>query len=276
MLHTAAPDSICMSEHVTNSNAGPSDRTPFRLDGEVALITGGGTGLGRATAQCLAAAGARVVVVGRRTDVLAQTATEIGPQAGFIVHDVTQLHAAPELVRTASERFGPVTILVNNAGIHVKKPAVDTTVEEFQQVLSTHVLGAHALTRVVLPGMIERKHGAIVFVASMASLFGIPLVMAYSAAKSAYLGMVRTLATEVSPHGVRVNAIAPGWIETDITRKSVLNDPARLQRILERTPMHALGTPEDIGWAAVYLCSPAAKFLTGVVLPVDGGVSIGF
>jgi gluconate 5-dehydrogenase len=101
-------------------------------------------------------------------------------------------------------------------------------------------------------------------------------VVAYSAAKSAYLGLIRSLAVELSPEGIRVNGIAPGWIETEILRRAVLPDPERKAKILGRTPMARFGQPEDIGWAAVYLCSPAARFLTGVVLPVDGGASIGF
>ena len=137
-------------------------------------------------------------------------------------------------------------------------------------------MGAQALTCAILPGMIERKHGNILFTASMASLFGFPLVMAYAAAKSAYLGMVRTLAVELSSQGIRVNAIAPGWIMTPILEKAVLPDAKRVEKILSRTPMNRFGEPEDIGWAAVYLCSPAAKFVTGVVLRVDGGASIGF
>jgi gluconate 5-dehydrogenase len=124
--------------------------------------------------------------------------------------------------------------------------------------------------------MIERRSGSILFTASMASLFGIPLVIAYTAAKSAYVGMVKGYATEFSPHGVRVNAVAPGWIETEMSRKALASDPARLNRILTRTPMERLGDPSDIGWAAVYLASPAARFVTGVILPVDGGVSVGF
>jgi gluconate 5-dehydrogenase len=124
--------------------------------------------------------------------------------------------------------------------------------------------------------MLRSRHGSILFVASMASLFGIPNVFAYSAAKSAYMGMVRALATEVSPTGVRVNAIAPGWIETDMSRRAMDGDPARKRRILARTPLGRFGEPDDVGAAAVYLCSPAAKFVTGAVLPVDGGVSIGF
>ena len=124
--------------------------------------------------------------------------------------------------------------------------------------------------------MMRHKAGSILFIASMASLFGIPKVVAYSAAKSAYLGMVRAMATELSPHGVRVNAIAPGWIETDMSRAAMKADPEREKKILSRTPMGCFGEPDDVGMAAVYLCSPAAKFITGVVLPVDGGVSIGF
>jgi len=124
--------------------------------------------------------------------------------------------------------------------------------------------------------MIERKHGNILFTASMASLFALPLVIAYSAAKSAYLGMVRTLATELGTSGIRVNAIAPGWIDTPMLRKAVFSDQKRIDKILGRTPMNKFGDPEDIGWAAVYLCSPAARFVTGIVLPVDGGASIGF
>jgi gluconate 5-dehydrogenase len=165
---------------------------------------------------------------------------------------------------------------VNNAGIHLKKSAVETTPAEFNAILQTHVVAAFGLTRGVLPGMIQRKHGNILFTASMASLFGIPLVVAYSAAKAAYLGMVRTLATEVSRHGVRVNAIAPGWIDSDMMRKALNEDSERANRILARTPMNRFGEAEDIGWAATYLCSPAARFVTGVVLPVDGGASIGF
>ena len=249
---------------------------PFTLEGETALITGGGTGLGLAIARCMVSAGARVVLAGRRVAVLKQASAAIGPPVGYVVCDVTRFKDAPRVVARAEVLFGPITILVNNAGIHLKKPALETSEDEFLAVLKTHVLGSHALTRAVLPGMLRRSHGSIIFIASMASLFGIPNAFAYSAAKSAYLGMVRALATEVSPAGVRVNAIAPGWIETDMTRRAMAGDPARKRRILARTPLGRFGEPDDVGAAAVYLCSPAAKFVTGAVLPVDGGASIGF
>jgi NAD(P)-dependent dehydrogenase (short-subunit alcohol dehydrogenase family) len=249
----------------------------FRLDGQIALITGGGTGLGLAMARCMVEAGARVVLVGRREPVLRDAAAALGPSACHLVHDVNDVAAARALVGRATEVAGGApTILVNNAGIHLKKWAVDTTEEEFQAVLSTHVLGAFSLTRAVAPALIERGQGSILFIASMASLFGIPQVVAYSAAKSAFVGMVRALATELSPSGVRVNAIAPGWIDSDMLRGAFRGDPARAERILQRTPLRRLGEPEDIGHAAVYLCSPAAKFVTGTMLAVDGGVSIGF
>jgi gluconate 5-dehydrogenase len=249
----------------------------FSLEQETALITGGGTGLGFGMAQCLANAGAKVVLVGRRESELSAAAAKIGPLASFVAHDIIRLDQARELVKTAESAAGtPISILINNAGIHLKKPAVETTPEEFQSVLTTHVCAAQALTTAVLPGMLARGHGHILFTASMASLIGIPLVIAYSAAKSAYLGMVRSLAAEVSGKGVRVNAIAPGWIESPMLRLALNGDPARLNKIIARTPMGRFGDPEDIGNAAVFLCSPAAKFITGAVLPVDGGASIGF
>lgn len=258
----------------------PSDNqlpSVFSLAGETALITGGATGLGLGIARCLASAGAKVVLVGRRQEEIDRAVAELGQAAVGISHDVTDFCAAPDLIKAAEAKAeAPISILVNNAGIHLKKSALITTTDEFEAVLKTHVIGAHALTAAVLPGMLERRHGSVLFTASMASLFGIPQVVAYSAAKSAYLGMVRTLATEVSDQGVRVNAIAPGWIESAIMRKALDGDPARSEKILGRTPMRRFGDAEDIGWAAVYLCSTAAKFVTGVVLPVDGGASIGF
>ena len=258
-------------------NPSQTHTLPFSLTGETALVTGGGTGLGLGIASCLAAAGAKVVLVGRREAELRSACSSIGSQASFVAHDITRLELADQLVQQAQTAAGsPVSILVNNAGIHVKKSAVDTTPEDFQSVLTTHVCAAHALNRAVLPGMLERGHGNILFTASMASLFGIPMVIAYSAAKSAYVGMTRTLATEVSARGVRVNAIAPGWIESAMMRKALSGDPKRLEKILGRTPMGGFGEAADIGWAAVFLCSPAAKFITGAVLPVDGGASIGF
>lgn len=249
-----------------------TDQTPFSLKGETALITGGGSGLGLGIATCFAAAGARVVLVGRSEDALSAAASDIGEQARYLVHDITHLDQAGAL----AERAGEISILVNNAGVHLKKPAVETSPDEFQQVMQTHVNASHALTRAFLPPMLEKKHGNILFTASMTSLIGMPAVIAYSAAKTALVGMTRALTAEVAKDGVRVNAIAPGWIESPMLDKALHGDEERRNKILGRTPMGRFGDPEDIGWAAVYLCSPAARFVSGVLLPVDGGASIGF
>lgn len=250
---------------------------PFQLKNETALITGGGTGLGLAVAECMAHAGAKVVLVGRREAQLKEAAENIGPLAHYIVHDVTQLNSAGELLKRAGKLCGQsISILVNNAGIHLKKCVEETTAEDFQSVLTTHVCAAHALNRAAIPSMRESGKGVILMTASMTSLIGVPLVVAYSAAKSAYLGMVRGMASELSEDGIRVNAIAPGWIESPMLKQALDADPQRKQKILGRTPARCFGVPEDIGWAAVYLASPAARFITGVCLPVDGGASIGF
>lgn len=248
----------------------------FRLDGEIALITGGGSGIGFGMARCMHAAGSKVVLVGRRADVLERAAAEIGKGALWEAADVNRHDDMAALVDRVAERAGPISILANNAGNRLKKLAVDTSVEEFAGTLDTHVLAAHNLTRCVLPAMLAAGRGSILFTASMTSLMGIPQVIAYSAAKSAIVGMVRTLSAEVAEQGVRVNAIAPGWIESPMLEKSLEGDEVRAARILARTPMNRFGEAADIGWAAVYLCSPAARFVTGVLLPVDGGASQGF
>lgn len=254
----------------------PSSKAAFDLTGEAALITGGGTGLGLAVAKCLAASGAKVVVVGRRADELAKARAEIGERGFALPGDVTKLETAAALVSEAERLAGSISILVNNAGIHLKKPATETSDAEFERVIQTHVFGAFALTREAGRRMIERRHGCVIFTASMVSFMGLPLVVAYSAAKSAYVGMVRSLATEWGPQGVRVNAIAPGWVGSAMLEQALANDPARKAKILGRIPAGGFGEPNDIGWAAVYLASPAAKYVSGVILPVDGGAAESF
>ena len=254
-----------------------SPENPFRLEGETALITGGGTGIGLGIARCLVQAGARVVLVGRREAELSAACAELGETAAFVRQDITcfdELSALREQVERVAGN--PVSILVNNAGVHLKKFAVDTTPEEFQAVFTTHVLAAHALTREIIPGMVERKRGSVLFTSSMAAFMGVPQVLAYAAAKSAYFGMVATLSAELSAQGVRVNAIAPGWIFSEMSRRALDYDPARKSKVMARIQMGRMGRPEDIGWAAVYLCSAAAGYVTGVTLPVDGGAAIAF
>jgi len=248
----------------------------FALEGQTALVTGGGTGLGLAIAKCLTAAGARVAIAGRREDVLRRAAEEIGPATVALPCDLTDLDALPQFVKRLEQETGPLTILVNNAGISMKKPSFETSDEDFAEVMRIHVAAANALARETARRMLPRGKGRIVFIGSMASLLGVPEVSAYSAAKTAVIGLTRTLAAEWSSEGVRVNAICPGWIDAGMAAKTFKRDQGFRDKVLSRTPMRRLGAPEDIGWATVYLCSEAARFVTGCVLVVDGGASIGF
>lgn len=249
----------------------------FSLKKEIALVTGGATGLGYAVCECLIEAGAKVVIVGiEPEEVLKEASIKLGENAYYRQFDVTNFTGAEALVEDISNDIGDVTILINNAGVHCKKPIEEMTEFDFQKVLDVHVMGAFSLTKALVPVMKKNKKGSIVFQASMTAFIGQPYVVAYSAAKSAYLGMTRTLASELSADGIRVNAIAPGWIDSPMLRKAIEGDDERKNKILGRTPMAKFGKPEDIGWAAVYLCSEAASFVNGVALPVDGGALIGF
>jgi NAD(P)-dependent dehydrogenase (short-subunit alcohol dehydrogenase family) len=249
---------------------------PFRLDGKIALITGAGSGLGYATAKCMVAAGAKVVLVGRRKDVLEIAAHEIGESAYPEAFDITQADEVPAFVSRIEKQFGKVDILVNNAGVHCKKPIEETTFEDFYGVINTHVMASFSLARALVPGMKKRGDGSIIFIASMTAFIGMPNVVAYSTAKSGLTGMMRALASELGGAGIRTNAIAPGWIDTPMLHKAIDGDQPRIDKILGRTPTHTFGDPEDIGWAATYLSSRAAKFVNGQVLAVDGGALIGF
>jgi NAD(P)-dependent dehydrogenase (short-subunit alcohol dehydrogenase family) len=251
-------------------------RDPFRLDGRVALISGGATGLGFGMAEAIVQAGGKVVLLGRRENVLQAAAERLGSAASYEPFDVTKSAATDDLAARVENRFGAIDILINNAGIHDKRLFTDMSLEDFDKVLQTHLYGSFSLTRAVVPAMIEHKSGHVLFITSMSAFIGMPKIVAYSAAKSAILGMVRSLAAELSPVGIRVNAIAPGWIESEMLHKAIDDDPERKARILGRTPMARFGKPEDIGRAAVFLSSPAAAFINGVILPVDGGALTGF
>ncbi len=253
-----------------------NDLSSYSLNGHTALVTGGGTGIGRAVTQCLVAAGAKVIITGRRAEVLDETAAGLGAAVIPHVMDVTVTREIAPAVTQLTAAHGPITLLINNAGIHVKKPFVETTEEEFLRVFQTHVMGALTLSRALEPGMRAAGGGSIVFMSSMAALFGIPKVSAYTVAKSGLTGAVRALAVELGEANIRVNAVAPGWIETAMSRKALDGDPTRKAKILGRTPLGRLGDPADVGWAVAYLCSPAARFITGSVMPVDGGASMGF
>lgn len=248
----------------------------FSLAGQVALITGGGTGIGLEIARCMVAAGATVIITGRREAVLHDSAAELGEGAHFVVNDICDLAGLDELVEQVEAAHGPLDILVNNAGINMKKPALEVTDEDFSRIIHTNLNAVFALTRAAAKRMVARRKGVILMISSMAAYYGIDRVVAYAASKSAVEGMVKVLASEFSAHGVRINAIAPGFIETEMSRTAMNSDPDRRDRAMRRTPMGKFGKPADIGHAAVFLASEGARYITGVSLPVDGGNSIGF
>jgi gluconate 5-dehydrogenase len=248
---------------------------PFRLDGRRALITGGGDGLGLGVARAMAAAGARVVLAGRREDVVRDAAAELGGEATGVALDVSDLAALPEAVAHLTRITGSIDILVNNAGNHAKAPALEHGDAEFAAVLDVHLRGAFALTREVARDMAARDGGAVVFISSVNALIGLPAAPGYAAAKAAQLGLTRALAAEWAPLGIRVNAIVSGWIDAGMSQRIFDADPARGERVLRRVPMGRFGSAEDVGRAAVYLSSAAAAYVTGTALPVDGGALIG-
>jgi NAD(P)-dependent dehydrogenase (short-subunit alcohol dehydrogenase family) len=248
----------------------------FSLEGRRALVTGGGSGLGLAIATAMAQAGAQVVLAGRRADVLAAAATGIGSAAAAATLDLTETAGLGDFVAAVERDHGVIDILVNNAGHTVKKPFEEATIQEFDGVMDVHVRGPIELTRHVVRRQLERGGGSILFTASMTSFIGQPLVHGYTTAKSALLGVVRALSAEFAGRGIRVNGVAPGWIDTDLFRCATRNDPERLRKILGRIQMERIGTPEEIGWACVFLASPAASYVTGQTLVVDGGALVGF
>jgi NAD(P)-dependent dehydrogenase (short-subunit alcohol dehydrogenase family) len=248
----------------------------FSLEGKIALITGGGSGIGYDIAQCMTHAGATVIITGRREHALQEATETLGETARYVVNDVTELDSLEGLVETIEATYGPIDILVNNAGINMKKPALEVTDSDFDRIIHTNLNAVFALTRACAKRMVARQSGSILMISSMAAYYGIDRVVAYAASKSGVEGMVKVLASEFSKYNVRVNAIAPGFIETNMMKTAMSSDPDRMNRALNRTPMGKFGKPQDIGWAAVFLASEAACYITGASLPVDGGNSIGF
>lgn len=248
----------------------------FSLSGKTALVTGGGTGIGLGISKALLEAGAQVIITGRREEVLQDAVAELGEKAAYVVFDVTDKRNIPLMLASINEKFGAIDILVNNAGVHLKKASEETSDEEFERILQTNLFSVFALTRECARQMIQRKSGSIILIGSMAGIFGVDRVVAYGTSKSALTGLMNSLVTEYSKHNVRINTIAPGWIESPMFLNAINSDPARKEKIVNRIAMPGFGTPTDIGNAAVFLSSDAARYVTGVLLPVDGGATVNF
>jgi len=248
----------------------------FDLHDKVALITGGANGIGLGIAQAYAELGAKVVITDLTQEKLDEATEQIEGEVYAIVNDVTQKETHAGMLEEIEKEVGALEVLVNNAGRHCKKPSIETTDEEFQAVMDTNLNSVFALTREALKYMMPRKKGSVINISSMSAIFGLTEVVAYSSSKTALLGMTRTLSSEYSHTGVRFNAIAPGFIESKMFLDIMKKDPARLTKILDRTPAKRFGNPTDIANAAVFLAMDASEFITGICLPVDGGNSIGF
>jgi NAD(P)-dependent dehydrogenase (short-subunit alcohol dehydrogenase family) len=243
---------------------------------KIAIVTGGSSGIGFAIARKFSQQGIHTIIVGRDVQKLNEAVALLGSNGEAIAFDITNLNGIPELVNRIIQQHGQVDILVNNAGINMKKSALEVTDQEFQQILLTNLTSVFALTREVAKSMVAKKSGSIINISSMAAQYGLPGVVAYAASKTAIEGMTRTLAVELSPQGVRVNCIAPGFIATKMSATALNSDPERKQKVLSRTPMGRLGDPDDVANAAYFLASDDSTFITGTVVPVDGGNSIGF
>jgi NAD(P)-dependent dehydrogenase (short-subunit alcohol dehydrogenase family) len=243
---------------------------------KIAIVTGGGSGIGLAIAKKFTQEGIQTIIVGRDEEKLKKAKDELGNNAHSISCDLSQLNTIPGLVQKIIAEFGQVDILVNNAGINMKKEFTEVTDEDFQKIITTNLCSVFSMSREVVKNMLPRQSGSIINISSMAAQYGLPKVIAYSASKTAIDGMTRAMAVELSPKGIRVNAIAPGFIYSEMTAKALDSDPERKAKVFGRTPMGIMGQPADIGEAAFFLASDAAKYITGVVLPVDGGNSIGF
>ncbi len=246
------------------------------LRDKVVLVTGGASGIGLAIARAFAVNDSRVVIVGRDKGRLERAGVEIGGNVNCIRFDLNEIGRLPELVATVRSNVGEIDVLVNNAGINLKKDALEVSVEEFENIIRTNQTAVFELSKEVGKSMVARGSGNVIMISSMASQYGIPKVVAYTASKSAVEGMTRALAVEWSRHGVRVNCIAPGFIRTAMSSTALDNDPERKIRVLSRTPAGRLGEPSDVANAALFLASRKSKYITGVVLPVDGGNSVGF
>lgn len=246
------------------------------LKGKIALITGGGSGLGYGMAESMIDAGAVVILVGRRKEVLEQACAQLGENAHAYPFDIMDWEGHGSFARQIVQDFGRLDILVNNAGNQFRAAVNDVKLDDFSSTFDVHVKSSFSLTRAFLPCMEEQGSGSVIFMSSMAGFMGLDYQISYAAAKSAIMGLVRTFSSEMSHTGIRFNAIVPGWFETPMMLKAMGNDLPRQQKVLGRTPMRRFGKPEDIGWAAVYLAADASRFVTGTTLVVDGGALTGF
>lgn len=248
----------------------------MRLRNKVAIITGGGTGIGQGIAYMFAKEGAYVSVCGRRKDPLEETVryiVENGEEAIYCIGDVRSSKEIDDIVEIVLMKWGQIDILVNNAGVYIPHDIVSMTEEEWDKVMSIDVKGVFLMSKAVLPHMLKQDKGKIINIASIAGLFGFEKSAAYCAAKGAIINLTREMALDYAPYGINVNAIAPGVIESDMTR-ALLSDEQAKKDLLGKIPVDRIGTPQDIAYAATYLASDESEYVVGQTLIIDGGWTI--
>lgn len=252
------------------------DLRRFDLSQRVAIVTGGNGGIGLGMARALAAAGARVVVAARNAVKSASAVDELRALGGeplAIGADVSDERSVDALIAEAVERCGRLDILVNNAGTNIRKPAHELSLDEWRLVLDTNLTSAFLCARAAYPHLRRAGGGKIVNIGSMLSLFGVSFAPAYGASKGGLVQLTKSLAAAWAPDNIQVNAVLPGWIDTDLTREGRRQVPEVYERVVARTPAGRWGTPDDLAGIAVFLASAASDFITGVAIPVDGGYS---
>jgi len=249
----------------------------FNLSGKVALVTGGNGGIGLGMAQGLANAGAAILVAGRNDEKNAAavaTLVESGSDAAAATADVTDETAVAAMVEAALSRWGRLNILVNNAGINIRKEPQELSLDEWRSVLDTNLTSAFLCSQAVYPYMAANGGGKIINIGSMMSIFGAAFAPAYASSKGGIVQLTKATATAWAKHNIQVNAVLPGWIDTDLTRRGRREVEGLHERVLARTPAGRWGQPADMAGIAVFLSGPASDFVTGAAIPVDGGFSV--
>ena len=245
----------------------------FDISGEVVLVTGASSGIGRHFAQVLAAAGAKVAAAARRADHLSELARDIESRGGAclpLACDVTKQDSIREAIANAEDRLGPLSVLVNNAGVVVSKPLFEHSEADWDHVVDTNLKGAWLAARDFAHHLVERKRpGRIINIASVLGFRTIGQVPAYCAAKAGLIHLTHVLAMELARHRILVNALAPGYVETDFNREFFKTEAG--QRLISRIPLKRIAQSEDLDGALLFLASPASAYVTGAVISVDGG-----
>jgi 2-deoxy-D-gluconate 3-dehydrogenase len=246
---------------------------PFDLKGKVALVTGGNGGIGLGMANGLAQAGATVVIAGRDTDKNATAVKALGGKALSVRGDLKDEKSCRQIVDEAAQKAGRLDILVNNAGMNIRKAPQDLPFEAWREVLAVNLDSAFVCSQTAHPHFMRAGGGKVINTGSMMSIFGAAYLSAYAASKGGIVQLTKALATAWAKDNIQVNAVLPGWIDTNMTQRARVELQGLNERVLSRTPAGRWGAPADLAGIAVFLASPASDFVTGTAIPVDGGYS---